>query len=127
MRPFKPIQSVAPTEDDHPPRPGPADVVTDQSLRRLYGRLVGILGSLHTDVSVEESSVELRALFGEKPLCRVVPYRELIHMQIGSDPTWEVRVRDSGDFAEAVDRLLRVFLRLAAGARPRGARPAPRL
>ena len=98
-------------------RSGLADVIVDQSVRSMYGRLVGCLESLHGSVRVTESGIELRAEFENRILCRVVPYRELLHIQVGTDPTWEVRVRDRTGYVGAVDRILREFLRLS--------RPAP--
>ena len=92
-----------------------ADVITDQSVRSMYGSLVECLESLHGSVRVKESGIELRAEFENNLLCRVVPYRELLHIQVGKDPTWEVRVRDRSGYAGAVDRILREFLRLSAG------------
>jgi len=78
-------------------------------------------------VRVVESGVELRADFENHLFCRVVPYRELLHIQVGTDPTWEIRVRDRAAYAGAVDRIFREFLRLAAkssrGAAGGGQRP----
>jgi len=87
----------------------------------MYHRLVQVLRELHTDVGVSESGVELRAELGGRMLCRVVPYRELLHIQVGDSPTWEVRVRDEAGFLDAVDRTLAAFLRLVAASRPPGA------
>jgi len=80
----------------------------------MYGRLVDSLRSLPGSVRVEESSVDLRAEFGRRLLCRVVPYRELLHIQVGAEPTWEIRVRDRGAYASAIDRIFREFLRMVA-------------
>lgn len=90
----------------------------------MYERLVGILRGLHTDVCVNETGVELRARVGDRTLCRVVPYRELLHIQIGDAPVWEVRVRDEAAFLDAVDRVLRAFTEVVASGRsaPPGAR-----
>lgn len=85
----------------------------------MYERLVAILGGLHTDVSVGETGVELRARVGERTLCRVVPYRELLHVQVGDAPVWEVRVRDEAAFLDAVDRILRAFVGIVASSRTR--------
>ena len=88
----------------------------------MYRRLVQVLRDLHTDVGVSESGVELRAEFGGRMLCRVVPYRELLHVQVGDSPTWEVRVRDEAGFLDAVDRTLEAFVRIVAASRlPAGA------
>jgi len=80
----------------------------------MYDRLVLFLHGLHTDGRVRESGVELRAELGGRLLCRVVPYRELLHIQVGDAPTWEVRVRDEAGFLDAIDRILAVFVRVLA-------------
>jgi hypothetical protein len=82
----------------------------------MYLRMLALLRSLHRDVRAEESGVELRADYGRHILCRVVPYRELLHVQVGEDPLWEVRVRDRAAFEETVERVLRAYCRLAARA-----------
>jgi hypothetical protein len=100
-----------------------AEIIVDQSVRAMYLRMLGLLRSLHRDVSVEESGVELRVDYGRHILCRVVPYRELLHVQVSEDPLWEVRVRDRAAFEETVERILRAYCRLAA--RAPGTPPAP--
>jgi hypothetical protein len=55
----------------------------------------------------------------------LVPYRELVHVQIGSDATWETRVRNEQGFRLLADRLLREFV--AAAARRGGADSPERL
>jgi hypothetical protein len=80
----------------------------------MYDRLVRFLHELHTDGCVSESGVELRAEMAGRLLCRVVPYRELLHIQVGDAPTWEVRVRDEAGFLDAVDRILNTFVRVLA-------------
>ncbi len=109
--------------DDAMPPSALADVIVDQSVRSMYLRLVDVLRRLHGDVCVEESAVELRAGFRQRTLCRVVPYRELLHIQVGSDPTWEVRVRDRAGYLAVTDRILREFCHLAAESAKRGSPP----
>lgn len=89
----------------------------------MYLRLVDMLRRLHGDVGVEESAVELRAGLGQRTLCRVVPYRDLLHIQVGSNPTWEVRVRDRAGYLAVTDRILREFCHLAAESARRVAPP----
>lgn len=89
----------------------------------MYARLVDLLQQLHEDVEVDESHLELRARMDGQLLCRVVPYRELLHMQVGNSPAWEVRVRDQDGFEQAVDRVLRVMLGRIATAPPPARRP----
>lgn len=90
----------------------------------MYATLVTSLESLPGSVRVVESRVDLRAEVGEQLLCRIVPYRELLHIQVGGDPGWEVRVRDRGAYFEAVDRILREFCRIASRGTG-GPRPSP--
>jgi len=100
--------------DDAAPPPALADIIVDQSVRSMYIQLVDTLRRLHSDVRVEETGVELRAGFERRTLCRVVPYRELLHIQVGSDPVWEVRVRDRSGYLAVTDRILREFCQLVA-------------
>jgi hypothetical protein len=44
-----------------------------------------------------------------------VPYRELVHIQVGDSPVWEARIRNERDYLEAVDMMLRAFVRMASG------------
>ncbi len=96
-----------------PPPSALAEIITDQSVRSMYARLVTALESL-PGLRVVEGRVDLRAEVGEQLLCRVVPYRELLHIRVGADPGWEVRVRDRSAYVEAVDRILREFCRIAS-------------
>lgn len=83
--------------------------------RLLQSRFVELARGLHEGITVQPSAVEVRLFLGSDLLCRVVPYRELLHVQIGDSPGWETRVRDEGGFLEAVDRLLHRFLLICSG------------
>jgi hypothetical protein len=91
-----------------------ADAVADPAVGRLVDDLRVALGSLHGDVRVVESSLDLRAEFRGTDICRVVPYREVLHIQVGQDPLWETRLRRTEEFPEVMDRIVRVFLRVLA-------------
>lgn len=91
------------------------DTIAVAGVRRLCQRLVEELSSLHRDVTVVTSDVdiqaEVRTARGVRGLCRIVPYRELIHVQVGDRIMWESRVRDDAGYYQAVDMILRSFLR----------------
>ena len=73
-----------------------------------------MVGELHPDVESRASAVEARFFFNRELLCRVVPYRELFHVQIGEDNAWETRVRNEAGFLDAVDRTVQRFLQVYA-------------
>jgi len=95
---------------------GLGDVIASANVRQLYHALLETLVSLHDGVALRHSAVDVRAEFRGRTFCRIVPYRELVHLQVGEAPVWEVRVRDEVEYLEAVDRILGVFTRLAASA-----------
>lgn len=88
-----------------------ADVVADRSLARLVDDVRAALGQLHGEVRVVESPVDLQAEFRGALICRVVPYRELLHFQVGEDPVWETRLRATHEFPQVMERIVRTFLR----------------
>lgn len=98
----------------HADPPGLADVIADKSVRALFDRLIADLGRIHTGVQVQESPVDVRAEFDGTVICRVVPYRELLHVHVGTDPTWEARVRTEAAYVELMERVVGVFLRCVA-------------
>ncbi len=109
-----------------PPRPSNlAEVVANQALARLVGDLRVALARLHSDVRVVETSLELRAEYHGVVICRVVPYRELLHIQVGQDPMWEARLRRANEFPQVLDRIVRVFLRALARPAPPGTHTPP--
>jgi hypothetical protein len=101
-----------------PPRSGLSERVADRELGRQVDELRVLLPRLHSGVTVCETPYELLVQFREKSLCRVVPYRELLHVQVGQDPVWETRIRSAREWPEVMDRIVRVFLRAVARAEP---------
>ena len=93
------------------PEPRLADNISDHSVRDIYLRMLDMLTNLHEDVRVNESNVDVRAECGNVLICRLVPYRELIHAQIGESPKWEIRIRTQNDSNDAIERILNTFLR----------------
>jgi hypothetical protein len=92
------------------------DVIANATVRGFFFELMQILTDLNEDVEIQNGPVDIRAEYAGKRLCRVVPYRELIHLHIGESPVWEVRVRDQAAYLDAIDRILDVYLRIASGA-----------
>jgi hypothetical protein len=94
---------------------GFGDVIANVSVRGFFHELIDILSNLHEDVEVSRSPVDIRAEYGGRSICRVVPYRELIHLHVGDSPAWETRIRDEAGYLDAVDRILDVYLSCVAG------------
>jgi hypothetical protein len=92
-----------------------AERIGEERLRGLYTRMLDALGSFSGSLDAEVSAVEARFLYRGRFLCRIVPYREIIHIQIGDSPTWETRIRDDSGWAQALDRLFERFLEIYAG------------
>lgn len=90
------------------------EAVASPALGRLVDDLRVALGNLHGEVRVVESSLELRAEFRGVDICRVVPYRDVLHIQVGQHPLWETRLRRAEEFPQVMDRIVRVFLGLLA-------------
>lgn len=88
-----------------------ADGVGDPAVRELCRRLIDELECLHSAVSMTAGAVDVRVDAWGRQLCRIVPYRELIHVQVGDERTWETRVRDEDSYVEALDMILSAFLR----------------
>lgn len=76
----------------------------------MFHRFVALLSGVHEGVQVQATRVEVRFFLGDAFLCRLVPYRELFHVQIGDAPSWDARVRTQDGYAEAVDRALQRYL-----------------
>jgi hypothetical protein len=95
------------------------DVIANATVRSYFYELIGILTDLHEKVEVQHGPVDIRAEYAGRCICRIVPYRELVHLRIGEAPVWEVRVRDEAAYLDAVDRILDVYLSfIAADAQP---------
>ena len=87
-----------------------AKEISDRPVRVLFERFVSTCAGLHEGVRLQATSVELRLFYGDHFLCRLAPYRELFHVQVGDNPGWETRVRSEAGFMDAVDRALQRFL-----------------
>jgi hypothetical protein len=109
----------------HPPRSSPADAIADPTVARLTGDLRRVLTALHGEVRIVETETDIRAEFRGTTVCRMVAYRELLHIQVGEHPVWETRVRTAAEFPEVVERVVRAFLHVLASnaGGPAGARP----
>lgn len=92
------------------------DVISNVTVRGFFCELVDMLADLHEGVEVQHGPVDIRAEYAGKSICRIVPYRELVHLHIGESPVWEVRVREETGYLEAVDRILDVYLTLVSEA-----------
>jgi len=95
---------------------GLGDEISQGFVADLFRRYVSIVGELHPGVEARTSPVEARFFYNRALLCRVVPYRELFHVQIGETSAWETRVRNEAGFLDAVDRTVQRFLQIYAGA-----------
>jgi hypothetical protein len=90
------------------------DEISDRSVRELFELFLETVLSLDEHVTLEATRVELRVLCRGEFLCRLAPYRELFHVQVGEDPAWETRVRTNEGCIEAVDRVIQRFVEAVA-------------
>jgi len=90
------------------------DVIANVTVRGFFCELIEILTELHERVEIQHGPVDIRAEYDGNCICRIVPYRELIHLHIGDSPVWEVRVRDEAAYLDAVDRILDVYLSIVS-------------
>ncbi|UCG50434.1 MAG: hypothetical protein JSW58_09470 [Candidatus Latescibacterota bacterium] len=88
----------------------PGDVIANQRVKELYYKFLGAVCGIHDEVILKTSQTESRILFRNTLLCRVVPYRDLFHVQIGEKDTWEIRVKDEACCVDTLDRVLARFL-----------------
>ena len=95
---------------------GLSQEIADRAVKALFERFVAIYSGLHDDIRVQASSVEIRFFFKDEFLCRLAPYRDLFHVQVGESPVWETRVRTEAGFMETLDRSLSCFLKAFATA-----------
>jgi len=94
-----------------PPRqPDPGDLIADRKVRELYYGFLDAICGLHDEVEVRRMQLESRVYLGDTLLCRVAPYRELFHVQVGEKNPWEIRVRDAASCLDTLDRVLAEFL-----------------
>jgi len=109
--------SATARQQAHPlPAEGLSQEIADRVVKALFERFVSIYSGLHDDIRVQASSVEIRFFFRDEFLCRLAPYRDLFHAQVGESPVWETRVRTEVGFMETLDRSLRCFLKAYATA-----------
>lgn len=95
-----------------------ASEITDKAVKALFDRFVDTYSRVHDGISVRITHVEIRFFYKDAFLCRLSPYRELFHVQVGETPAWETRVRSESAFSETMDRALQRFLSVyAASAR----------
>jgi hypothetical protein len=87
-----------------------AEDVNDHRLRDLFVRFVAEVGSLDNRIRLDANDVEVRVLCDGRFVCRVAPYRELFHVQVGETVVWETRVREKGGFLAALDRTIQHYL-----------------
>ena len=90
----------------------PGDVIAEPELRALYDRFMTAIRRIHPDIDVRPGRLESRIVYRDAVVCRVAPYRELFHVQVGGTPGWETRVRDAGGCAETLHRVLTRWLDL---------------
>jgi len=87
-----------------------ANEIADRAVRGLFERFIDACSGFSESIEVEANSVEARFFYSGQFLCRVAPYRDLFHVQIGESPSWETRVRSEAGFLDAVDKALQLFL-----------------
>lgn len=98
------------------PEPGRlASDIENGAVRALFNRFIQTYSGVHDDIRVQATSVEIRFFYQGHFLCRLSPYRELFHVQVGDNPGWETRVRDEGGLVDAIDRALQRFLQVYSG------------
>jgi hypothetical protein len=97
-----------------PGKSDPGEIIHERNLSGLYGWFMAQIQGLHEDVIFESTQVEVRAFFRQRLLCRLVPYRELFHVQIGEENPWEIRVRDNTTCIRTLDRVFDAFFELYA-------------
>ena len=111
---------MQPTFSQPAPVLDPARVIADHDLRELYDDFLRAILGVHDDVRLETTRTETRVFFRDTPLCRVVAYRQLFHVQVGKESVWEIRVRDRRSCSETLHRILARLLDVyAAEARNR--------
>lgn len=88
------------------------DEIASAPVRQLYKRYVRLVSGMHDEIEARASAVEVRLFFRSELVCRLVPYRELFHVQVGDGQAWETRVRSEESFLDTMDRTLQRFLAL---------------
>lgn len=96
----------------NPPETDPGVMIADTFLRDLYYKFLASVCGFHDGVRVETARLDVRIFWRDGLLCRVAPYRELFHVQVGKEDIWETRVRNRAGCVESLDRVLARFLDL---------------
>jgi hypothetical protein len=109
---------VHPMQAEYPDRSNLGEIIFDRRLRNLYERFLAEIRGLHDEVLFESTRVEVRVFFRNTLLCRVVPYRELFHVQIGDQDPWEIRVRDKATCVRTLDCVLGMFFKIFTHGEP---------
>ena len=91
-----------------------AGEITDKVVKTLFDRFIVTYSRVHDEIRVQVTRVEIRFFFKNEFLCRLAPYRELFHVQVGEAPAWETRVWSETGFNETMDRALQRFLAVYA-------------
>lgn len=86
------------------------ETITDPSLRREFADLITRTLDLDDSMALEATNVEFRLTCGDAFVCRLAPYDELFHAQVGENPAWETRVRTPKGAREALDRIIQRYL-----------------
>lgn len=81
-------------------------------LKSLFSELISHLAALNEMVEVRSCDFEVRIELSNNLICRIVPYRELLHIQVGDRPGWEVRIRDEQGYFEALDMCISQYLKM---------------
>lgn len=95
---------------DRQRQPDPGDLIADRALRELHTWFLSSVCGIDDDIELRPTRLETRVYFGNRFLCRVVPYQALFHVQIGEKNPWEIRVRDEASCLETFDGVLAEFL-----------------
>jgi hypothetical protein len=93
-----------------PPEADPGDLIADRKVRELYHRFLDAICGIHDEIKLRTMRLESRVYLGDILLCRVVPYRELFHVQVGAKNPWEIRVREAASCFDTLDGVLAEFL-----------------
>ncbi|UCG53388.1 MAG: hypothetical protein JSW58_07500 [Candidatus Latescibacterota bacterium] len=93
-----------------PPESDPGNLIASRKVRKLYYRFLEAICGIHDEVQERTTRLESRVFFGDILLCRVVPYRDLFHVQVGGENPWEIRVRDAESCFDTLDHVLARFL-----------------
>ncbi|UCH84138.1 MAG: hypothetical protein JSW50_00160 [Candidatus Latescibacterota bacterium] len=94
---------------ESPPKIDPGNAIANQRVKVLYDNFLDAVCGIHEEVNLSTTRVELRILFRNALLCRVVPYRDIIHVQVGDKNPWEIRIRNEESCVDTLDRVLARF------------------